>query len=365
MRRVKGWRRARLASVLVVAVSVTVACGDSGGGSDTSDDDSTAAVEKAADNQAADRQEVLEAGAAEEGDLFVYTAMGLDDFNTFSEGFNELYPDINLTVFSGTGEKAVQRTLTEYQAGEHSVDVIFAPTTDIGYLAKADYLQEYYSPNTPEGVDQKALSGVPVYVNRFVLAWNTDAVSEGDVPSSYEDLLDPKWKGQVGIEAGDVPWMATLFQEWGEEEGKQYFEGLGAQEPFVQDSHTTLAELVASGEVPLSPTVYDYDAEGLKLDGAPIDWKPLDPLVAYPYVVSLPKYAPHPNASMLFIDYMLSQEGQQGIADLGRTPANPEVPPALEGLKAMGDIPIVSIDPVTWSDGIDGYDDIWQQTMRN
>src|SRR5690606_7852304 len=125
-------------------------------------------------------------------------------------------------------------------------------------------------------------------------AWNTDQVSESEVPDSYEDLLDPSWTGKVGIEAGDVPWMATLFQEWGEDEGKAYFEDLGNLDPFVQDSHTTLAELVASGEVPISPTVYDYDAEGLKRDGAPVDWKPIDPLVAYPYVVSLPSYAPHP-----------------------------------------------------------------------
>ncbi len=119
-------------------------------------------MKAAASNVAADRQDVLTAGADKEGDLFVYTAMGLDDFNTFTEGFNELYPDIDITVFSGTGGKAVQRALTEYQAGEHSVDVIFAPTTDIGYLAKAGDLQDYSSPNIPEGVDQKALSGLPV-----------------------------------------------------------------------------------------------------------------------------------------------------------------------------------------------------------
>lgn len=362
MKRISTRRSLGVVSVLALALSVTVACGS---GDEGSDEESNAAVKAAATNEAADRQDVLSAGGDKEGELFVYTAMGLDDFNTFTEGFNELYPDIDITVFSGTGEKAVQRALTEYQAGEHSVDVIFAPTTDIGYLAKAGYLQDYSSPNIPEGVDQTALSGVPVYVNRFVLAWNTDQVSESEIPDSYEDLLDPRWKGKVGIEAGDVPWMATLFQEWGEDEGKAYFEALGDQDPFVQDSHTTLAELVASGEVPISPTVYDYDAEGLKRSGAPVDWKPIDPLVAYPYVVSLPSYAPHPNAAMLFIDYMLSKEGQQGIADLGRTPANPDVPPTLEGLKAMADIPVVSVDPVTWSEGVTDFDEFWQSTIRN
>lgn len=359
----KTQTRLTAAGTLALVLAATAACGSSG--SETSEEPSNTAVKEVALNDSADRQQALEDGAAEEGELFVYTAMGLDDFNTFTEGFNDLYPDIEITVFSGTGEKAVQRALTEYQAGEHRVDVIFAPTTDIGYLADAGYLEEYASPNTPEGIDQTTLGGVPVYVNRFVLAWNTKQVDASEVPESYEQLLDAKWQGAVGIEAGDVPWMATLFQEWGEDEGQRYFEELGALDPFVQDSHTTLAELVASGEVPLSPTVYDYDAEGLKLAGAPIDWKPLDPLVAYPYVVSLPSFAPHPNASMLFIDYMLSQEGQQGIADLGRTPADPDVPPQLEGLQSMSDIPIVSIDSVVWSERVKEFDQIWQDTIRN
>ncbi len=168
----------------------------------------------------------------------------------------------------------------------------------------------------------------------------------------------------MGIEAGDVPWMATLFQEWGEDEGKYYFEALGDQDPFVQDSHTTLAELVASGEVPISPTVYDYDAEGLKPQRCPHRLEAHRPPGRLPLRRQPASFAPHPNASMLFIDYMLSKEGQQGIADLGRTPANPDVPPTLEGLKAMGDIPIVSVDPVTWSDGVKDFDEFWQSTIR-
>jgi len=159
--------------------------------------------------------------------------------------------------------------------------------------------------------------------------------------------------------------MATLFQDWGEGEGTSYFEKLRASDPFVQDSHTTLAELVASGEVPLSPTVYDYDAEKLKQAGAPIDWKPLNPLVAYPYVISLPNQAPHPNAAMLFIDYMISKKGQQAIADLGRTPADPEVSPTLAGLQSMSKIPITAIDPVTWAERVDEFNRIWQQTIRD
>ena len=363
MRRISTRRSLGVGSVLALALSCNVACGS---GDKGSDEESNAAVKAAATNVAADRQDVLTAGADKEGELFVYTAMGLDDFNTFTEGFNELYPDIDITVFSGTGEKAVQRALTEYQAGRaqcrrhlRADDRHRLPGE--GRIPAGLLVAQHPGGRRPEGTQRRARLRQPV---RSGLEHRPGQRERG--PRLVRGPAGPELEGTAsGIEAGDVPWMATLFQEWGEDEGKAYFEDLGDQDPFVQDSHTTLAELVASGEVPISPTVYDYDAEGLKRDGAPIDWKPIDPLVAYPYVVSLPSFAPHPNASMLFIDYMLSKEGQQGIADLGRTPANPDVPPTLEGLKAMSDIPVVSVDPVTWSDGVSDFDEFWQQTIRN
>jgi len=177
-----------MTTALALASALITACGS---GDSKSQDDATAAVSEVASLEGPDREQTLKTVAAEEGEVSIYTAMGQDDFNTFTAGFNELYPDIKVTVFSGTGEKAVQRALTEYQAGQHSVDVIFGPTTDIGYLAKAGYLQQYASPNIPEGTDQEALAGVPVYVNRFVLAWNTNRVSANEIPSSYQDLVDP------------------------------------------------------------------------------------------------------------------------------------------------------------------------------
>jgi iron(III) transport system substrate-binding protein len=345
----------------MLALALVAACGSNSG---KSDDTALAAVAKAATYTGADRDAVLKKGAAKEKKLFIYTSMGLSDFNGFIEGFNEAYPDIQVDVYSATGEKVVQRALTEYQSGRHAADVVLAPSTDVGAFAKAGDVQDYTSPNVPQGVDTKVLGGAPVYINRFVLAWNTKQVKPADVPKTYDDLLNPSFKGKIGLEAGDVPWMATLYGVWGKDKATSYFQKLADQKPFVQDGHTTLAQLVASGEVPISPNVYDYDAEGLKKSGAPIDWAPLDPLVVYPYVVSLPKAAPHPSASMLFIDYMLSKKGQEGIAALGRTPADPSVPPQLPGLKAIQQLPTTALDPAKWNKGLDDFNQLWQSTIR-
>ncbi|MCW2768446.1 MAG: fbpA 1 [Nocardioides sp.] len=357
-------RRKTTLGAITAALTLTLvtACGS---GSNQDDAATTKAVADAATYSGADRQQVLTTKAAKESQLSIYTSMGLDDFNVFIEGFAELYPDIKVDVYSATGEKVVQRALTEYQAKRYDADVVLAPLTDVSHLLTAGDLQQYTSPEVPKGVDMSTMGGAPVYLNRFVMAWNTDQVSAADVPTSYQDLLDPKWQGKIGIEAGDVPWMATLFQAWGDEAATSYFEKLAAQKPFVQDSHTTLAELVGSGEVPLSPNVYDYDAEALKQSGAPIDWAPLDPLVVYPYVVGLPTHSAHPNASMLFIDYLLSKKGQEGIAALGRTPADPNTPPQEPGLQDIQALPTTSLDPATWSKNLDKYNQIWQSLIRN
>ena len=76
-------------------------------------------------------------------------------------------------------------------------------------------------------------------------------------------------------------------------------------------SGAALAGLVASGEVPLSPTIFDADVTVAKQKGAPIEWRPLDPVVTTVGYSGLSSKAPHPHAALLFLDYVHSKEGQQ------------------------------------------------------
>jgi iron(III) transport system substrate-binding protein len=76
-------------------------------------------------------------------------------------------------------------------------------------------------------------------------------------------------------------------------------------------SGAALAGLVASGEVPLSPTIFDADVAVAKQKGAPIEWRPLDPVVTTVGYSGLSSKAPHPHAALLFLDYLHSKEGQQ------------------------------------------------------
>jgi hypothetical protein len=112
-------------------------------------------------------------------------------------------------------------------------------------------------------------------LNIFTQAYNTNLVKKEELPKTYHDLLDPKWKGKLGIEAEDLDWFAVVIRQLGEEKGLKLFRDIVASNGLsVRKGHTLLTNLVASGEVPFALTVYGYKAEQLKNKGAPIDWLP-------------------------------------------------------------------------------------------
>jgi iron(III) transport system substrate-binding protein len=195
----------------------------------------------------------------------------------------------------------------------------------------------------------------------LVMAWHTGDVTTAEAPVSYEDLLHPKWKGRIGMEADDQLWLAGLMEHWGEQRGLAFFRRLGDQNLSWRRGHTLLAQLIVAGEVILSPTIYNHRAESLRSRGAPIDWRPLEPVVAFPNTVTLARRAPHPHAAMLFIDYLLAPEGQQALAKLGRIPAHPFVkadPPYL----SQGFV-FRTVDPQRFLRDYAKYNRIWQELL--
>src|SRR5690606_7842314 len=109
-------------------------------------------------------------------------------------------------------------------------------------------------------------------IDMLVASYNTNQIKSEDLPKSYQDLLDPRWKGQLGIESEDQDWYVTLVQSMGEEKGRQLFRDIVASNGLsVRKGHSLLTQLVATGEVPLALTTYNYKPAQLKRSGAPID----------------------------------------------------------------------------------------------
>jgi iron(III) transport system substrate-binding protein len=296
---------------------------------------------QAATYAAADRQAHLVAAARKEGELMIYTSVPVDDMAVLTAAFEKKY-GVKVKVWRAGSEKVLQRTVTENRANRFDVDIIETNGPELESLHREKLLQEVKSPYLADLIAPAILphrEWVSTRLNIFAMAYNTAKVKAADVPKTYQDLLDPKWKGKLGIEAEDLDWFAGVIGELGEAKGLKLFRDIVATNGVsVRKGHTLLTNLVISGEVPLALTVYNYKAEQMKNKGAPIDWFTIAPAIARPNGVGVLRNAPHPNAAVLFYDFMISDA--QPIL-LGRD----YVPTSKKVDTKLNKMPIKFVDP--------------------
>ena len=259
--------------------------------------------------QGADRTQRLIEGAKKEGEVSVYNSAPVDDMKVFAEAFEKKY-GIKVKVWRASSESIVQRAVAEARAGRFDVDIFETNSPEMEALQREKLLQEVKSPYLADLIPQAIVphrEWVGTRLNMFTAAYNTRLVKKEDLPKTYADLLNPKWKGKLGVEANDLDWFAGVVTELGEAKGLKLFRDIVAANGIsVRTGHTLLTNLVVSGEVPLALTIYNYKAEQLKNNGAPIDWFVLPPGLARPQGVGMARRAPHPHAAVLFFDFMLS-----------------------------------------------------------
>jgi iron(III) transport system substrate-binding protein len=266
--------------------------------------------------QGPDREQRLVEGAKREGALTLYSNAPTNDNAALVGAFTRRY-GIKVNLWRASSEEIRQRALAEAKAKRFDVDFILNNSPALEALRSENILRPVQSPYLadlmPAAVPPHR-AWVGFCLNVLVAAYNTDRVTKDELPATYQDLTDPKWKGRLGIEADDSDWFAGLMGELGESEGLALFRTIAATNGFsVRKGHTLLANLVAAGEVPLALTVFNYTAEQLKRKGAPVDWFALAPVVSMPNSLSIASTAPHPHAAVLFLDFMLS-EGQGILA---------------------------------------------------
>ena len=300
------------------------------------------------DYQGADRMERIVAAAKKEGTLTLYTTIAEKDLAAIIKPFEDKY-GVKVNVWRAGTDKVLQRTIQEARAGRHDVDAVHFGSPEMEALAREKILAPITSP-----VHKDLIAGsVPGHrewaatiLSVWVQAYNTGALRKQDLPKTWEDLLDPKWKGKLGIEAKDDDWFATVVQELGgEQKGLEFFRELAAKNGIsVRKGHTLLNNMVISGEVPLALTVYNYMPEQAKKKGAPVDWFVIPPAIARSNAVGVARQAPHPNAALLFYEYLLGPDGQQAMAKIKYVPTNTKVKSPLEGVKIVQTDPIRSLD---------------------
>jgi iron(III) transport system substrate-binding protein len=264
----------------------------------------------------ADREKVLLEGARKEGALTVYSVLTVPDQTDIANAFEKKY-GIRPTFWRASTEDVLRRAVTEYRAGRHSVDVVENNSPELEALHRENALQKGWSPHEadllPSSIQPHG-EWVAIRMNLFVQAYNTNLVKKEDFPRSFQDLLDPKWKGKLGIEAGDFDWFSVVIKELGEEKGVKLFRDIVATNGIsVRKGHTLLAGLTASGEVPMALTLYNHNADQVKAKGAPVEWGVIAPAVLRLSGMGVAKSPPHPYAAALFYDFMLT-DGQAILA---------------------------------------------------
>ena len=309
-----------------------------------------------------DREQRLLAGARKEGVLMFYTSLNEQNMALLVAGFEKKY-GIRVRTWRSGADNVLQRMVTEAGAGRFDVDAVHPGSGELEALHREQLLLPVNSPHH-QNLFAAALPShrewAPTFLSVWVQGYNTNAVRKEDLPRTYQDLLDPKWKGRLGIEAANDDWFGKIVTEMGEAKGLKLFRDIAAVNGIsARKGHSLLNNLVVSGEVPFAITVYNYSPEYSKKQGAPVDWIALDPVIARANGVGVARKAPHPHAALLFYDFLISDEGQKLYAQREYVAASRNIllPPKLKGVS------LKIIDPAQALDQSDKWFKAFQEII--
>ena len=280
--------------------------------------------------------------AKKEGEVNWLTITALEPNTQIVTHFQKKYPFIKPVQSRAGGGPLLNKIITEAQGGKNSWDVVVGRGEMFPTLMSKKLLAPYRSPELKmieDDLVDKTGYWTAYNLQTWVLGYNTNSVRKEDVPKTYDDLLNPKWKGQkISIDTEGYGWLQGLMGAWGREKTLAYFKKLAAQDPAAKRGNTLRVQVAAAGEYPLIVTLAAL-IHRLSSKGAPIDWVALEPAVVRINPVMLSANAPNPNAAKLFLDYVLSKEAQEVLASLGDIPVrkdvNPDPPRLIRGYKRV------------------------------
>jgi ABC-type Fe3+ transport system substrate-binding protein len=274
----------------------------------------------------------LIAQAKKEGRVAWYTTVSIPESKQLIDMFEKQYPFIKVDLLRSGSGALVNRVISEYAARNYSADILQGTSTRGGFtlLKQKNILGRYESPEykfLPSDLKDKAGYWGSTFQNTFVLAYNTRNVKPGDVPRTYDDLLKPIWKGrQIINDTENFEWFDGLLNFWGRDKGLAYFRRLAQQEQMFQRGARGRVQLVAAGEAPLT-IGYGPHAQSFVIQGAPIEWVPLEPVIVIINTVSITSRPAHPAAAKLFIDFLFSKAAQLKLREMSRIPSRSDVEP--------------------------------------
>jgi iron(III) transport system substrate-binding protein len=199
--------------------------------------------------QGKDRYERLVEAAKKEGEVSIYHSWAIRDMQPIFTAFANKY-GIKIKNWRASSEGVLQRTVNEARGGRFDADIVETNAPEMEALHRENLLQEVKSPYLKDVIPQASPTHkewVGVAIDVWVAAYNTSKIKKEKLPKTYQDLLDPKWKGRLGIEANNHAWFGTLTEALGEQQAIKLFAGITAVNGISpRKGHSGLAGMVAS-----------------------------------------------------------------------------------------------------------------------
>jgi ABC-type Fe3+ transport system substrate-binding protein len=283
----------------------------------------------------------LIAAAQKEGEVVWYTTLIVNQaVLPLKAAFEKKYPGVTLQYARDDEAPTALKILNEGRAGRVNADV-FDGLDNMVALRREGFVAPYLPPNAaeyPAEMQQKDGYWIAFLLYVFAPGINTTMVSIDEAPKTYQDLLDPKWKGKMAWNpnstAGAIGFVGATLLSMGEQRGMDYLHALAQQNIVnIAISSRAILDQVIAGEYPMALMTFNNHSVISARKGAPSAWVKMQPLPVAFDAVALLKDAPHPNAGKLLIDFLTSEDGQKVLQAADYLPALPSVPASVAGLK--------------------------------
>ena len=263
--------------------------------------------------------------AKKEGEVIIYTSINVDEQPKLADPFSRKYPGISVKFIRQSSNSILQRVLNESRAGKSLADLVAVGAEYLNVIEGKGLLKGYKS---AESNAQRDGEWFQLYVSDHGIGYNTKLVQRKDAPVRYTDLLNDRWRGgHVAINMGNPTWIFTMLDFFGEEKGMKYLQDFAAMSPRAESGTTRIMQSLSAGEMNAAVALNAYRVVQTKEKGAPVDLAPIkDPVYADVHGIGVHAQSRHPNAARLFIDFLVSKEGQEIMAtDLVKIPADSDV----------------------------------------
>jgi iron(III) transport system substrate-binding protein len=264
----------------------------------------------------ADREQALVSGAKKEGKLVWYTAPAGGSYKELAREFEAKY-GVQVEAYRGASKDLISKVLAEAQAKRYLMDVAESSPPLMMIMRSMNlltpFLVPYLAKYLPDAKEETGTGSVYWATDResyMGFAYNTEKILADAVPKNYEGLLNPVLKGKMAVTSTDTGsrTVGAMLRFKGEE----FVRKLRDQDITMHAmSAQALNDLIISGEVEASPTIFRNHVLVAIERNAPVAWVPMEVVPASAGSTALSAHAPHPHAAVLFVDFIFNPEGQK------------------------------------------------------